>query len=112
MSIFFLSIRSEFAEMIVSGVKRWEFRQNPRFGVDLKIGDCLFVVSTSAKGGAVTWLCRIERIFRGPQVDEWLGASGNCLGKSNLTYFDLLVKEKEFLMRILLLLCWSMGVWK
>ncbi len=32
-NIFFLSIHNEYAELILSGDKKWEFRENLNFGI-------------------------------------------------------------------------------
>ena len=73
MAIYFLSIRRNYAEMILSGSKCWEFRQNARFGEQLNVDDQIFIVSTDPKGSAVTGLCCIATILRGDAVNAWFG---------------------------------------
>jgi hypothetical protein len=76
--LFTLSLRRVYADMILSGDKRWEFRANPRFGASsnhhMSPGDVLFLVSTSPAGNAICIACLAGRILRGQQLVEYFGA--------------------------------------
>ncbi len=69
-NIYFLSIRKKYVEMILTGSKQWEFRQNPTFGSSLEPGDLLFLVSTSEAGSEISCLCKVKNILRGEKVQE------------------------------------------
>lgn len=77
MEIFFLSIHQNYAEMILSGTKSWEFRRNPNFGAGLKVGDWLFIVSMASQHSTVIAGCKICRILRGEEIDGWFGDSSS-----------------------------------
>jgi hypothetical protein len=87
--IFLLSVLQPWAGMILSGRKRWEFRANPRFGRatapggerELAPGDWCFVVAVEPEGAeaaALTCCCRVGRILRGPEIEEYFLAPGHC----------------------------------
>ena len=77
-TIFFLSIRNENVQMILDGWKKWEFRQNQRFGilpdVELTPGAILFIVSTfhdSASTPRIECICRVTKILRGSDFHQY-----------------------------------------
>jgi hypothetical protein len=68
-NIFFMSVQSEYVDLILQGSKRWEFRENPRFGIlshfELAIGDVIFVVSMAKENVSIPCLCSVNNILRG-----------------------------------------------
>jgi hypothetical protein len=100
MKIYLLSIHSEYANMILSGDKKWEFRQNHLFGQDLEVGDCIFVVATyrqQHKSSEIICSCMVDGILRGQEMYDYFcdEASGRwkesgCSENSNRdwSYFE------------------------
>ncbi|MFC1604705.1 hypothetical protein ACFL5F_06720 [Planctomycetota bacterium] len=68
-NIFFLSVQFEFVDLILQGAKRWEFRENPGFGIlshlELAVGDVIFVVSLARENASIPCLCLVNNILRG-----------------------------------------------
>ena len=86
MHIYFLSLHDQYVRMILDGLKRWEFRENPRFGIlpdrELGPGDVLFLVSTFAEGASpprIECMCSVVSLLRGEDLRAYFGdpASGN-----------------------------------
>lgn len=67
--LFFLSVRKPWAGKIRSGEKRWELRENPRFGIfpdaRIAVGHRLFVVAVPEAGSG-----------REPTISCMAGATG------------------------------------
>lgn len=69
-NIFLLSIHDKYASMILNGVKKWEFRRNPRFGIllnkEIGVGDLVFLVNKSSEGKppAIECMCRVLSVLR------------------------------------------------
>jgi len=115
-NIFILSILSEYAEMILSGSKQWEFRRNPRFGTagqeQIKPGNILFVVSMS-DDPVISYYCIVEKILRGTEYLDYFSNPGygrwkesgyssgtdqdfNCFKKEVLEVHSTAVKLKPY----------------
>ena len=78
MAVLLLSIMDEYAKMLLAGIKRWEFRQNPNFGAGvLQTDDVVFIISTAPHGGHVSGLSRVEMILKGHDIDAWFGDREN-----------------------------------
>ena len=78
-NLYLLSVRNEYVEMIIDGVKKWEFRENSNFGVFrnrmISKNDLLFLVS-SAKGATdaqIRCMCEIMTILRNEEVISYFG---------------------------------------
>ncbi len=77
-NIYFLSIYDQYVSMIINGQKKWEFRENPRFGIhaewEIEIGDVIFVVSTSPNpedSPLIKCMCRVVKILRNEEMKEY-----------------------------------------
>ncbi len=72
--IFLLSVQDTFARMLVSGLKHWEFRENPDFGRDgersLALGDAVFLVSVGPHTQIVGYGW-VEHLLRGPELGAY-----------------------------------------
>lgn len=74
MSLYLLSIHSEYVDLILGGRKKWEFRKNPNFGQDLKPMDIIFIVAPQRqqdKPPQITCRGVVEKILRGQEVYEY-----------------------------------------
>jgi len=76
-NIYFLSIRDNYVRMIISGLKKWEFRKNPNFGIfhdkKIDVGDILFLISTTSEelSPKIECMCEILSILRKDELIEF-----------------------------------------
>ncbi len=72
--LFFLSIIEEYAQQILAGTKRWEFRENPEFGkagdYTLRIGDRILIISTGNLN-TISGYCIVDKIIKGKEYRKF-----------------------------------------
>jgi len=106
-NVFFLSIFKKYVNLIIDGKKKWEFRQNPRFGIlpdhEIEIGDWIFMVSV---GDTIEIPCLAvaDKILRGQDYNVYFenfdnnhwkesGISGSGMDSFNTFVHEILHKH-------------------
>lgn len=86
MNVFFLSIQDRHVQRILQGIKLWEFRANPRFGITeggaLGQGDVVFLISRFEDPEAapsIACMGRVLEVLRGEDMRRRFSDKGSGL---------------------------------